>query len=624
MPPRTTISLRLRKLLELQDSTLRRFGNWLIRARSNATEHLPIKEELMSLVFSHSVLLLLLIQKSPKFKDKILSMLGSLQESKWTTFLDRLNSSDNHNILAIELLRTLLQESISREKVFLPFWTPVCKERSERLLLPIGTDFAGLDSNSSNNWCKRQVARSSCLTTTIIEQVNKSLQTTSWPSSTSSLVSKWEKEVMPIAKLKTIKFRIYPTKQQKEMLDHFLDISRYVYNNTLEHIKKGHTSNFKQLRDILVTCQTKKQTQECQNKEKEIKELYKKLKNDKDNEDLKEELQQLKLKKKEDMSKNSFQRNEGVKDFELSVPKDVRACAVKRCCDALKTGFTNLRNGNIRHFNMKFKKKTEEYQSFEITPKLFKVVEDGFKIAPTFFKGMDTLKVHKRTKKKLIGLNVSNNTDIVRSCHGYYVHLLVNTTISKTEKLEKMAGVDPGVRSLATVQAYNIETGYTEVLEYKHNQKLMQKLNKKLKLLRGRRNKRVRKRAYLKIEEKKASIVNRAHWTMINDLLSRVDVVYFGDIKSHDIVRGKKVFKCLKQNFNDLKFYQLKQRIAYKAGLCGKKVILVPEHNTTKTCSRCGCLNDVGNSEVYNCKECKIITGRDMNASRNMILKGLL
>ena len=69
----------------------------------------------------------------------------------------------------------------------------------------------------------------------------------------------------------------------------------------------------------------------------------------------------------------------------------------------------------------------------------------------------------------------------------------------------------------------------------------------------------------------------------------------------------------------------LKQRLIYKAYVAGKKVFLVPEHHTTKTCSSCGTINhNVGSKEIFECNSCKLITGRDMNASKNMKLKGYL
>ena len=121
---------------------------------------------------------------------------------------------------------------------------------------------------------------------------------------------------------------------------------------------------------------------------------------------------------------------------------------------------------------------------------------------------------------------------------------------------------------------------------------------------------------------KKNHLVDKLHWDVINDLLSYSDVIYLGDIKSHNIVkRGKNT--SLNGSINDLKFYQLKQRLLYKAGLEGKRVYLVKENYTSKTCSSCGVQSDVGKSKVFKCSSCCMITGRDMNASKNMILKGI-
>jgi len=69
----------------------------------------------------------------------------------------------------------------------------------------------------------------------------------------------------------------------------------------------------------------------------------------------------------------------------------------------------------------------------------------------------------------------------------------------------------------------------------------------------------------------------------------------------------------------------LKQRLIYKAGTLGKPVYLVPEHFTTKTCSSCGNINQyVGSSEIFTCNTCNFIAGRDVNAAKNIKMKGLL
>jgi transposase len=95
-----------------------------------------------------------------------------------------------------------------------------------------------------------------------------------------------------------------------------------------------------------------------------------------------------------------------------------------------------------------------------------------------------------------------------------------------------------------------------------------------------------------------------------------------GDINSHDIIKGNKN-KTLNSDFTDLKFYQFKQRLKYKASINGKRIVFVNEAYTTQGCSSCGNLwKSIGKAEIYRCRVCKFICGRDLNASKNIMLKG--
>ena len=73
-----------------------------------------------------------------------------------------------------------------------------------------------------------------------------------------------------------------------------------------------------------------------------------------------------------------------------------------------------------------------------------------------------------------------------------------------------------------------------------------------------------------------------------------------------------------------MKFYQFKLRLQYKAALQGKKIVLVKENYTTKTCSFCGTRNDPGCSKIYKCSKCKREVGRDVNAAKNILMKGMI
>jgi putative transposase len=185
--------------------------------------------------------------------------------------------------------------------------------------------------------------------------------------------------------------------------------------------------------------------------------------------------------------------------------------------------------------------------------------------------------------------------------------------------------VDLGVRTLGTVYSTSVDGSNTTTHEYEQKIDLLRSLSRKIKFLKElKRDKlRIRKKQLKKREKKKKDLVDKMHWDFINDLLKKHDVVYIGDIKSHDIVKRSNN-STLNQDFNDLKFYVLKTRLLYKASVMDKRVFYIKEHYTTKTCSSCGQINNhVGSSKVFKCEHCKLETGRDCNAAKNMLLKGM-
>jgi putative transposase len=414
--------------------------------------------------------------------------------------------------------------------------------------------------------------------------------------------------------------------KQKQILDEFIDTSRYVYNKTLEYIKNGHKPNFQSLRDILVTENTKKGYADYKIHQEEIKELHILKKQT----DIKSEIDEInktikdKAQKFRDyMKKFEYVKNQQVKEFELFTAKDIRSNAVKRCCDAYKSGFTNLKRGNIKFFNLKFKKKKDTVQSIELTPKNISIDKGVIKILPETFKENCYLNISKTNKKKYINLEIKNNVDIVRDQGNYYLHISIETETKERKDLTSVCGIDLGVRTFATVHTNTCCDTKTTITEYKHRVDIMRNLNKKIVLLKKTKI-HYRKKQYNKIEKRKSDLVNKLHWDFINDILSHNDIIYLGDIKSQGIVKGGKN-KTLNRDMNDLKFHILKQRLQYKAALCNKLVFLIPEPYTTKCCSNCGTINNnVGCKEVFNCSNCGLNTGRDVNASKNIKMKGIL
>lgn len=253
-------------------------------------------------------------------------------------------------------------------------------------------------------------------------------------------------------------------------LNEFIDTSRYVYNKTLETIKNGHRVNFQDLRDKLVTENTKKNYKNYQ-------EQIKALKNEKNN------VSQLVKDKYKELRDNmkTFEpiKNSEIKDFELNTPKDIRSNAVNRCCDAYKTGFSNLKNGNIKFFNLKYKTKLDPKQTIELTPKNITLKDKKIRILPNNF-GDECILKTKIKKRKFKDLIFNKNIDITREKGEYFLHVPLKTEYKETCKKNVIAGIDLGIR---TVHSNSISDNETSISEYKHRQDLLRKLNKKLDIL---------------------------------------------------------------------------------------------------------------------------------------------
>ena len=630
--------------------TLIRFASMLTKAKYNALKHLPDKEKLIDKVWKHTVLTLFLLLRFSKTKKLIFSIQGCPLKNKWTTLLDKLNSSETEtlNTLPMFLLQMLLQELTLKEKASKSFWTLAFLELSENLLLPIETASVDSGMNSLNPLLRKVEGKLPLLTMIPIKLQNKNSQKTYFPLSTSTVVDKWEEEVIPTNLLKSLKIKLKPSVIQKKILDAWINTSNYVYNKAVESIYIHKCQpNFQNLRDKLVTSNTKKHNIEYIS----ITENIKKINNDKkqlklqliqidktniklkDNQEIIKErntimktmeeiealLEKEKIRLRTRAKEMSSSKNEGIFEWELETPKEVRAGAVNDVCKAIKTGLSNLKAGNIKHFRLGYRKKIENHKSILLPKNFIKNKKGEIYIAPKFFKEACKFKMGKNTIKKHKNIEINNDSRICKQHNEYWLIIPVPYKMSPKKKPINYCGVDPGVRTFMTT------FGNQGCTEYEHNAYLIDAFDKKIKILKDRRERktRVTKRRILKVERKKSNVINELHWKTINKMLKMNDFIFYGDIKSHGIVKGKEN-STLNRNVNNLKFYKFKERLLFKSIERSKKVYLVNEAYTTQTCSFCGNKYNPGCSKVYNCVLCKRSIGRDVNASKNILMKGII
>ena len=620
---------QLEKLLSYQDCVHKPFENLLCKTRLYLIKQLPDKENLINLISYRCVLMFHLFIKEKTIQKLITSILVFLPENNMTTLKDKLNSSNLKNpniILHINLFQTLVLELTSKDKGLLPFWTPVCKTISEKLLLPTKIDCHDLDLTSSNLLLKKQVEKLPLLMMNKIKVQNKNLQKTYYQLSTSTLADKWEKENIP--KLKTNKIKIKLNKEQLLIIKEWFNTCNYLYNKANEYVKhKKYKPNFMTLRDLLITNNTKKNNIVYINLDSEIKELHnkkkqieKELNNNKHNEELIKNknyyidlIKQKNKIKREKAKEIKPEKNNIVNEWELRTPKEIRAYAIDELCNAYKTAFENLKKKNILTFDIKFRKK-KDCNCITIPKNFIKIKDNNMFLAPTFLGKNKKIKFYNKNKN----LKIENDCKLKKINNNYY--LLIPEQIKEEKKkinTENYCGIDPGVRTFMTLFNNN------KIVEYKHNHNLIKLLNKRIDELKKRRKRKNKRKLLNKLEKRKKNLIDEIHWKTITDITSFNDIIFYGNINNHDIVKNSNN-TYLNRDINDLKFYLFKERLIFKSLIKNKYVILVNEAFTTKTCSCCGSRYEICKSKTYICSKCNNTMDRDINAAKNILLKGII
>ena len=317
-----------------------------------------------------------------------------------------------------------------------------------------------------------------------------------------------------------------------------------------------------------------------------------------------------------------IEKNNTIQEWELKTPKDIRAGAVDDVCKAHKTGFSNLKAGNIKFFDIKYRKNNKATKSCLIPKNMVKNNDGMLQLAPLFFKQHNTtgnFKMGKKTIKKHNKLEITNDCRLLKQYNIYYLSVPISVTIEPRKQPVNYCGIDPGVRTFMTT------FGNNGCFEYDYDiEKLTAVDTKIMNLLKSDKIiQRVRKQKLVNLQRKKEFLVDELHWKTITHLLKRNDFLFYGDIKSHNIVKNAKN-KTHNKDMNNLKFFKFKQRLLLKAKIKGKQIFEIKEPYTTKTCSFCGCLKNPEKSKIYECQSCNRKIGRDVNASKNMLLKGIM
>ncbi|AKP68287.1 RNA-guided endonuclease TnpB family protein [Companilactobacillus ginsenosidimutans] len=104
-------------------------------------------------------------------------------------------------------------------------------------------------------------------------------------------------------------------------------------------------------------------------------------------------------------------------------------------------------------------------------------------------------------------------------------------------------------------------------------------------------------------------------------LVKDYDVITIEDLKTKNLLKNHKLSRAIANQ----SWRMVRQMLEYKCEWYGKELIIVDPFKTSQFCAECG--YDDGKHELkvrqWTCPNCKINNDRDINASKNILLKGL-
>jgi putative transposase len=502
--------------------------------------------------------------KSP-IQNALTCILESLQLNNETTLSDRLHTW-NPSIPELQSLKTLVQHLTLNVEGFSLFLNAAKKESLTRWWSPVKTDCVALDSTCSSG-SSDSTMLNSWFSIGVTSPLNRSLPKTSLPSSRSLHAGGPEDAS---TQLRTRKVRLKLTSLQKKLLHKWSDHYRYTYNKTMWLATETREYNKLYLRNLVVPSEV----------------------------------------------------NQHI-PWILETPKGVRESGCFDALSNLKACFTNLANKNITHFTVPYKKKRNASLSwsFGIPKTAIRIVNDRtLSIYPdmtsSYFRTTESVK------------EVSHDCKI--HYDGLHYYILIPVDIKKKnpdyQQQHRVCAIDPGVRTFLTV--YDPENGCIEIGKNVSStlQPILQTIDY-LNSLKDRSSSTTRKR---KLDKKIrrwrlriTNLQNELHNKASNFLVKNYSKIYLPKLETTRLSRRtahRKLSSTSVRMMNTLRHSQFFDITKTKGVEYNSDVIVASEEYTSKTCSVCGSVNDVGASKTYTCGDCCSVLDRDMNAAKNIFV----
>ena len=572
----------------------------------------PSKTELLIPLFSLLDIdfsnFLTLSKPSKWYKIKKFAIAEFLPRNKLKTLITKLNSVQNDSLIT-KLSLILVQVLTGIEKVLKPFWTESSKDLSQKLWLPTRTESNLSPSNFFSISLKNTTLNSWFSIKTFQTNLQNSLMTSSQllPPSLLNTMDRQKTKV-----LRSKKIRLFLNSSQKQIFNQWFGTSRYLYNKTIDYINGDE-----------------------------------------------QKLSKLKL-------RNKFVTNVSENElWQKDVPQGVREGAVFDAYNAYDSNMKKFKKTRIP-FVLGYRRKKAPFQTInlpvdslknkeklELYPKLLgnnsailiykserinisfrnktvnkrvpKLDENGI---PIIENGkVVTIPSGEKTNK---GDILSNEIKIMKLRTGrWYLLVPQEKEVISSDNQGAIISLDPGVRTFQTGYSPNghiIKFGDGDIKIIRNYMLKTDKLQSKITTIKGHKRHRYQK-AFRKRLLKVTNRIKDCHRKIVKYLVENYDTIIIPKFHVKEMCKRDKrrIESSTVRNMLGWSHYKFRMMLISKILENKKKKVLFPsEEYTSKTCTRCGEIKrNLGSAKVYKCLKCDLEIDRDVNGSRNILLKTL-